>query len=101
MKFGIFKANDWIEQLVGALPKLAEAQTPYLQEYFERYSRAHDTFRGAYGTESELPLAGLCTLYDMARQNYTSVEAEHFAPLCAKLDPVRHILLRHPTLLTS
>ena len=30
MKFGIFKANDWIEQLAGALPQLAEAQTPYL-----------------------------------------------------------------------
>ena len=98
MKVGKFKASDWIGQLAGALPKLAEAQAPYLQENVERYSRAHDTFRGVYVTESELPLADLRTLYDRARQNHVSVEAEYFEPLCAKLDPVRHILLRHPTL---
>ena len=56
MKVGKFMASDWIDQLARALPQLAEAQAPYLQENYERYSRAHDTFRGAYGTESELPV---------------------------------------------
>ena len=93
-----FVAGEWIDCLADALIGLAEAQEPFLREYWERNPRVHDVLGGRDGTPPEFPLGDLCDLYAMARHSHVFSEEKHYAPLCEVLDPVRHILISHPTL---
>ena len=93
-----FAAGDWIDQLVQALPGLAEVQEPYLREYWEQNPRVHDVVGERDGNQPAFPLDDLRDLYAMARHSHVFGEQTHYAPLLAVLNPVRHILYAHPTL---
>ena len=93
-----FAAGDWIDRLARALPGLAEAQKPYLQEYWKQNPRVHGAVGGRDGNQSAFPLDDLRDLYAIARHSDVFGKQEHYAPLLAVLDPVRHILYSHPTL---
>ncbi len=91
-----FAAGNWIDRLAPALRKLAEAQEPYLQEYWQHNPREHVVVDGR--DETPFPLDDLQALYLMGHHGNASGEQEYYAPLCAALDPVRYILRSHPTL---
>ena len=93
-----FAAGDWIDRLARAIPGLAEAQEPYLGEYWEWNPRVHVTLGSRDGTPPTFPLDDVRAVYARARHSHVFGEAERYAPLCAVLDPVRHILVSHPTL---
>ena len=93
-----FSTGDWIDRLARALPGLAEAQEPYLGEFWEWNPRVHVALGGRDGTAPAFPLDDVRILYQRARHNQVFGEAERYASLCAVLDPVRHILISHPTL---
>ena len=93
-----FSTGDWIDRLARALPGLAEAQEPYLGEFWEWNPRVHVALGGRDGTPPAFPLGDVRILYQRARHSHVFGEAERYAPLCAVLDPVRHILISHPTL---
>ena len=98
MKAREFAAGDWIDRLARALPALADAQEPYLPGYRDLHWLAPVAFDGRDGAAPEFPLGDLRVLYARARHSHVFGETEHYAPLCAVLDPVRHILVAHPTL---
>lgn len=91
-------AGDWTDRLAQALPGLAEAQEPYLREYWEQNPRVHRVGGGRDGTQPAFPLDDLRDLYARARHSHVFGEQAHYAPLLAVLDPVRHVLYSHPTL---
>ena len=93
-----FSAGNWIDRLAQALPGLAETQEPYLEEFRERNASARIALRGRDGTPLTFPLDDVRILYSRARHSHVFCEAEGYAPLRALLDPVRHILISHPTL---
>ena len=93
-----FAAGDWIDRLARALPGLAEAQEPYLQEYRKQNPRVHGAVGGRDGNQPAFSLDDLRDLYAIARHSNVFGEQEHYAPLLAVLDPVRYILYSHPTL---
>ena len=93
-----FSPGDWIDRLAGALPALAEAQAPYLPGY-----REVRTFLPAIpgmddGGSTGVRVEELGELYARARHSHLRGEEAWYAALNAALDPVRHILLRHPTI---
>ena len=93
-----FSLGDWIDRLAGALPALAEAQEPYLPGY-----REFRTFLPAIpgvedGGSPAVRVEDLRGLYARARYSHLRGEDAWYAALNAALDPVRHILLRHPTI---
>lgn len=98
MTLAEFTAGDWIDRLARALPGLAEAQEPYLQEYWEQHPRVHGAGGGRDGNQPAFPLDDLRDLYAIARHSHVFGEQEHYAPLLAVLDPVRYLLYSHPTL---
>ena len=93
-----FSAGDWISRLADALPRLDEVQQSFLQEYWERNPSVHIVSGGLDSKLVEFPLDDLRDLYAMASHSHAFGEREYFAPLCAALDPVRHLLMSHPTL---
>ena len=98
MTAGEFSADEWIDRLARALPGLAEAQEPYLQEYYRQNPRVHVVYGGTDCDPPAFPLDDLQALYLMGHHGNASGEQEYYAPLCAVLDPVRSILRSHPTL---
>ena len=106
MTMAEFAAGDWIDRLARALSGLAEAQEPYLQEYWKQHprvhgaggARVHGAGGGRDGNQPAFPLDDLRSLYAIARHSHVFGEQEHYAPLLAVLDPVRYILYSHPTL---
>ena len=98
MTSGGFAAGDWIDRLAGALPGLAEAQERYLSRYREMRLLSHLAPGVHANGAPEFPLGDLHELYARARHSHLLGEREHYAALCAVLDPVRHILIAHPTL---
>ena len=98
MKAGEFAAGDWIDRLAQALSALAEAQEDYLPGHRELHRLVPVPFGWRDDVSPEFPLGDLRVLYDEARHSHVFGEAERYAPLCAVLDPVRHILIEHPTL---
>ena len=98
MTAGEFSAEEWIDRLARALPGLAEAQEPYLQEYDRQNPRVHAVYGGPDGDPPAFPLDDLQGLYLMGHHANALGEQEYYAPLCAVLDPVRSILRSHPTL---
>ena len=93
-----FSAGDWISRLADALPRLDEVQQSFLQEYWQRHPSAHIVSGGLDSKLVEFPLGDLRDLYAMASHSHAFGEREYYAPLCAALDPVRHLLMLHPTL---
>ncbi len=93
-----FSDADWIDRLARALPALAEAQEPYLREYREQTPRTHVVFDGRDGNRPPFPLDDLRVLYAMAHHGKIFGREKHYAPLLAVLDPVRYIMVSHPTL---
>ena len=98
MTAGEFSADEWIDRLARALPRLAEAQEPYLQEYYRQNPRVHVVYGGTDCDPPAFPLDDLQALYLMGHHGNASGEQEYYAPLCAVLDPVRSILRSHSTL---
>ena len=54
-----FSTGDWIDRLARALPGLAEAQEPYLGEFWEWNPRVHVALGGRDGTATSIPI-GRC-----------------------------------------
>ncbi len=98
MTAGEFSADEWIDRLARALPGLAEAQEPYLQEYYKQNRGVDVVYGGRDGDPPDFPLDDLRDLYAMALHGDAFGEQEYYASLCAVLDPVRSILRSHPTL---
>ena len=98
MTAGEFSTDEWIDRLARALPGLAQAQEPYLQEYYRQKPRVHVVYGGPDGDPPAFPLDDLQALYLMGHHGNASGEQEYYAPLCAVLDPVRSILRSHLTL---
>ena len=93
-----FTAENWIDRLARALRNLAEAHEPYLQKYYRQNPRVHVVFEERGGNPPAFPLDDLRDLYAMAYHSKVFGKEEYYAPLCAVLDPARHILRSHPTL---
>ena len=93
-----FSADDWVNRLAQALPDLAEEQKPYLLEYRKHDPRAYFELRERGDNSSVFRLDDLRDLYFMARHSHIFAKEEECATLCTVLNPVRHILLSHPTL---
>ena len=91
-----FDADRWIERLAAALPALAEAQEPYLQDYWREYPRTHRIVDGR--DETPFPLDDLRILYEWSRYSRRLGEEAYYASLRTALDTVRHSLVAHPTL---
>ena len=95
---GAFSAGDWIDRLAGALPALAKAQEPYLpgdreiRMFLPAIAGVED------GGSPAVRVEELGDLYARARHSDLRGEEAWYAALNAALDPVRHILLRHPTI---
>ena len=93
-----FVAEDWVDKLVSALASLANVQKHYLLEYDRRYPVSPFMY-GCQDFEGQaFPLDDLRMLYARARSGNTLGEEEHYAPLSKALNPVRHVLISHPTL---
>ena len=90
--------ETWIDRLAAALPRLAELQEPYLQEYQRQNPREHHVFVNQEEIPPTFPLGDLCVLYAKAYHGNAFGKTEYFAYLREVLDPVRHILRSHPTL---
>ena len=93
-----FSAGDWVDRLARALPKLAEAQQPFLSRFPGFRLRTHDSSVGRNRTASAFPQDDLRMLYARARHCNVSGEGKDFEPLLAVLNPVRHIVNSHRTL---
>lgn len=91
-----FDAEAWVGRLAEALPGLAEAQQPFLEEYWRHNPREHVIVDGRDVTP--FPRDDLCHLYFLARYSSTLGGEAYFAPLRTAMDPVRGILRSHPTL---
>ena len=92
-----FSVEDWIDRLTPALRNLDEAHQPYLREYLGQTRSVHVVCNWQ-DRRSAYPLDELQALYLMAHHAKVSGEQDYYAPLCAALDPARHILRSHPTL---
>ena len=93
-----FSADEWVDRLAQALPKLAKAQEPWLQEYYGQPRRVLSPYVGRNGNPPAFPLGDVQTLYTRACFAKGSSEGKQYAALLAVLDPVRYILHSHPTL---
>ena len=95
---GEFSTREWIDRLTGALSALAEAQEPYLPDYREIRALLPLIPGVDDGGSAVVRVGELQDLYIRARHSHLRGEETYYAALNAALDPVRHILLRHPTI---
>ena len=93
-----FSAKNWVGHLGDALPGLAKAQEPYISRYrgFRVFLPAIQSWGDSLSPDANVE--ELAELYHRARHSHLWGEAAHCTALNAALDPVCHILLRHPTL---
>ena len=98
MTSGEFVAEDWIDRLAPALARLAEAQEPFLQESYRHTPRVYVVHDVRNSNRRAFPLGDAGALYALARYSTRFGEEEYYAPLREALDPVRYVLLSHPTL---
>ena len=98
MKKEKFVAKDWIDKLVPALAKLAKVQKPYLQDCDRGYLGMPLMYGGRDIDAQAFPLDDMRMLYARSRIAHIYGEEERYAPLCEALNPVRHLLISHPTL---
>ena len=90
MTAGVFSADEWIDRLARALPGLAEAQEPYLQEYYRQNRGVDVVYGGRDGDPPDFPLDDLRDLYLMgitatprANKNITRPCAQCSTPFAA------------------
>ena len=69
MSEGKFVAEDWVDRLAQALSGLAQAQQPFLEEYWRHNPRDHVVVDGK--DETPFPLDDLCHVYFLARYSST------------------------------
>ena len=93
-----FTVEDWVDKLASALAELAKVQKPYLQDCDRGYFGMPLMYDGRDIEAQAFPLDDLRMLYARARMAHSFGEEKHYAPLCKALDPVRHLLISHPTL---
>ena len=93
-----FAVAEWIDSLASALRKLAEAQEPYLKEYYRQNPPTYVLSKDGSIEPPPIALDDLRDLYGMACYSHVLSECSYFAPLAAVLDPARNILRSHPTL---
>ncbi len=98
MTAGEFSTGEWIDRLAQALPGLAEAQEPWLQEYYRQTRRVLAPYVEQNRDPPAFPLDDVQILYARARHSHAFGEEKPYAALLAALDPVRYVLLSHPTL---
>ena len=98
MKQEGFVAENWIDKLAPALAELAKVQKPYLQDCNREWPGSFLIYGGRDIEAQAFPLDEVRILYARARMAHSFGEEEHYAPLCKALDPVRHLLISHPTL---
>ena len=98
MTLGEFSAADWIDRLARALDGLAEAQKPYLPGYRDIRAFLPAIPGVDDGGSPAVRVGDVGALYLMAQHSHLRGEEAWYAALNAALDPVRHILLRHPTI---
>ena len=82
-----FAVDDWIQRLALSLGKLAEAQEPYLKEYYKQHPRVHVLSEDGSIEPPAVALGDLRDLYGMACHSHVLGEWRYFAPLDAVLDP--------------
>ena len=95
---GEFSVGNWIDRLAGALPALAKAQEPYLPAYRDVRALVPAIPGAVDSGAPAVRVEELGELYARARHSHVRGEEAWYAALNAALDPVRHILLRHPTI---
>ena len=93
-----FSAGDWIGRLADALPRLDEVQQSFLKEHWQRNPRVYQVPGALDDKLVEFPLDDLRDLYAMACRSHAFGDQAYYAPLRVALDPVRHLLMSHPTL---
>ncbi len=91
-----FDTGGWIERVAAALPALARAQGPYLEEYWRHKPPMHTIVDGRDG--APFSLEDMFDLYTEVRYSKVFGKEAHYEPLRAVLDAVRYALLSHPTL---
>ena len=91
-----FAEGAWAERLAQALPWLAKAQEPFLEEYWQHIPREHVVVDGRDMTP--FPTRDLRHLYTLARHGRTLGGDANYALLRAAIDPVCGVLRSHPTL---
>ena len=91
-----FDTENWVERLAAILPALAEAQGPYLEDYWRLYPPTHRIMDGS--NVNPFPPDDVRMVYMKARYSRRFGEEARYAPLRRILDSVRHTLLSHPTL---
>ena len=96
MSVGEFIAEDWVDGLTLALPRLDKVQQPFLEEYLKQCPSERVLVDGQDVTP--FPLGDLCHLYFLARHSGTLGGEEYYASLCEAIDPIRNTLRSHPTL---
>ena len=98
MMAAAFSPGDWIDRLADALPALAKAQERYLPGHREIRMFLPAIPGMDDGGSQAVRVEELGELYARARHSHLRGEEAWYAALNAALDPVRHILLRHPTI---
>ena len=93
-----FAVDDWIQRLALSLDKLAEAQEPYLKEYYKQHPRVHVLSEDGSIEPAAVALDDLRDHYGMACHSHVLSDWRYFAPFVAVLDLARNILRSHPTL---
>jgi len=93
-----FSAGEWIDRLARVLPALAEAQKPFLPGYRDIRAFLPAIPGVDDGGSPAVRMGELGALYVMAQHSHLRGEEAHYGALNSALDPVRHILLRHPTI---
>lgn len=88
---------DWIDRLTPALARLADAQKPYLNEYYTRNSAVR-VLSNKRGGKPPFPFGDVRILYSTARHSHLLGDEKYYASLCKVLDPVRTIIRSHPAL---
>lgn len=93
---GLFDVEAWIDRLSTVLPKLRQAQAPYLEEYWCHRPRTRRIVNDKDVTP--YPLDDVRTVYANASHSRRAGMEAHYRPLLELLDSTRHILLSHPEL---
>ena len=91
-----YETEEWINCLGQALCTLAQAQQPFLEEYWLHSPPKHAVFDAP--EVAPFSFDNLCRLYFLARDSSFPGGEAHYAPLRSAIDPVRGVLRLHPTL---
>ena len=98
MNSAAFAVEEWIDRLASALRRLAEAQEPYLKDYYRQNPPTYVLSENGSIEQPPISLDDLRDLYAMARSSHVLREWAYYDALCAVLDPARYIVRSHPTL---